>query len=71
MKLTSKRSRWPLGKILRIIGLRKSTWHAWVERERLGLLEDRKGGSLNLDQLLPEEEEAIAEYALSHPREGY
>ena len=71
MKLTSKRSWWPLGKILRIIGLRKSTWHAWVERERLGLLEDRKGGSLNLDQLLPEEEDAIADYALSHPREGY
>ena len=49
----------------------KSTWCAWKERQRRGELEDRKPRSVNLDALLPEEETAIVEYALIHPKDGY
>jgi len=35
------------------------------------MLEDRKPFSVNLDKLLPEEEQAIVDYALDHPKDGY
>jgi putative transposase len=71
VELTRRRSKWALWKILRVLGLAKSTWCAWKERQRKGELGDRKPHSVNLDALLPEEEKAIVTYALEHPKEGY
>ena len=71
VELTKKRSGWTIGGILRVLGLKKSTWWSWKERFRRGLLDDRKPWSVNLDTLLAVERDAIASYALDHPKDGY
>lgn len=71
MELTKERSNWPFGKILQVLGLKRSTWWAWKEREKEGKLDDRRPCSINLDALLSQEIDAIVEYALAHPKDGY
>lgn len=62
---------WSIHKILSYLGLKRSLYYLWLQRQRENRLEDKPPTSFLLDRLLPEEERAITNYALIHPKEGY
>lgn len=57
--------------MLKILGLSRALYYRWQQRRRLGQLEDLQPTPFDLHQVLPEEEEAVNEFALEHPRDGY
>jgi len=71
IETTTKRSNWPLGRVLKVLGLKGATYFSWKKNLKTGRLEDKRPVRVQLDKLLPEEEQAIKEYALSHPKDGY
>jgi len=62
---------WTISKILRHLGLNRSLYYIWMQRQQENRLEDIPPKRFLLDQLLPEEEKSIIEYALQNPKEGY
>ena len=66
--LTKKRSGWSVYKTLHALGVPRSVYYAWKQRESLG---DRSGKPCRVYEVLPEERTAICEFALRYPRIGY
>ena len=69
--LTQRRSEWPLEPILCCLGVPRSVYYAWCARAQNGQLEDQPRLPTSYDRLLPDEVEAIKEFALRHPKTGY
>ena len=61
----------PLNWILAELGLTRSVYYDWLEREREGSLADRMVVPRSPLVALPDEIEAATAYAKAHPREGY
>lgn len=60
-----------LGGVLAALGVSRSVYFAWRARAKHDRLEDLAPVAPRLDALLPEEERAIREFALKHPKVGY
>ena len=70
--VTQARTGWTLRRILKRMGLAKSRYYDWKQREDEQLLEDLFSGPRNCAHtILAEEKAAVIAYALDHPREGY
>lgn len=65
---TKRRSGWPVGRTLAALGVPRSVYYAWTLRESL---EDRAGKPCRVYEVLPEERQAICEFALCFPKIGY
>lgn len=57
--------------VLKKLGLARSSYYRWTDRRARGELEDQKPEAPDLYQALPEEKEAVKQFALQHPRDGY
>ena len=68
---TRSRTGWPLRRILRRLELSKSRYHEWVDRAARAALDDLVQPPRCPWQVLPEEVQAVLEYGLAHPRDGY
>jgi len=72
VEVTQTRTGWTVRRILKRLGFPKSRYYDWKNRAEAEKLEDRKGGVQRYPYaILPEEKEAVIDYALGHPREGY
>jgi len=72
IELTQERTAWKLDRILRSLGITKSRYHAWARHRAIDTLTDRCSRPVTeLDALLTEEKEAVKQYALLHPKDGY
>jgi putative transposase len=69
--LTRRRSGWRLREILAALGLPKSVYFEWRQREQASRLHDLAPSPPRLDALLDDEVAAIKAFALEHPRVGY
>jgi putative transposase len=68
VKQTEARSGWSVSRTLAALGLPRSVYYAWRNRE---LLVDRVGQPCRVYELLPEERAAICRFALLFPKIGY
>lgn len=68
LERTGYRSGWPLS---RILGLKRSVYYSWRRRVKHDRLADKTTGRESPFKILPEEEQAIVDYALAHPADGY
>jgi transposase InsO family protein len=68
---TQERSRWPLGKILKALGLARAVYYRWQARATTDGLADRPAQAPRTAELLPEERQAIVQYAATQPGAGY
>jgi putative transposase len=57
--------------ILSELGLTRSVYYDWLEKQKIGQLADRVVVPRSPLTALPEEVKAVVEYAKAHPREGY
>jgi hypothetical protein len=57
--------------VLKRLGLKRSLYFRWQHRRTLGQLEDQDTTPVDLHRVLPEEENAVIDFALAHPRDGY
>ena len=71
VELTQQRSRWSLEATLGALGVPRSVYFEWRRRAAQDRLADLPPVAPRLDTLLPEEEQAIREFALNHPKVGY
>ena len=60
---TKERSGWRIRDTLRVIGIKRSTYYSWINREGT----ERKKVNTNPFTTLPEEREEVIDYALKHP----
>lgn len=65
---TKRRSGWRVYRTLAVLGVPRSVFYAWKRRENL---EDRAGKPCRVYEVLPQEREAICEFALQYPKIGY
>ncbi len=65
---TQRRSGWPVYRTLRALGVPRSVFNAWRNREHL---EVRLGRRCRVYEILAEEKAAICAFALRHPKIGY
>ena len=65
---TKQRSGWQVYRTLAALGVPRSVYYAWKQRESLV---DRIGTRCRLYEVLPEERAAICEFALRFPKIGY
>lgn len=68
---TKKRSRWKIQQILNGLEIAKSLYYSWIKRDRTDQLEDKKADYLRWNAALPEEKQAVIDYALKHTQDGY
>ena len=68
---THQRSRWTIGQILKQLGLVKSLYYSWLKRAKGNQLDDQKSDYLRWNAALPQEKQAIIDFALKNPQEGY
>ena len=61
----------PLSRILSGLGITRSVYYDWREKQQVGRLADRVVVPKSPLTVLPEEVKAAVEYAKIHPREGY
>lgn len=61
---TKERSRWKIRDILQVLGVSRSTYYSWSKK---GDLEKGQTKRTNPYAILPEERDAVIEYALAHP----
>ena len=61
----------PLSRILSGLGITRSVYYDWLEKQKVGRLADRVVVPKSPLTVLPEEVKAAVEYAKIHPREGY
>jgi putative transposase len=72
VEVTRARTGWTIRRILRRLRFPKSRYYDWKQREGEELLEDLVSGArASPHAILAEEKEAVVEYALGHPKEGY
>ena len=65
------RSKWHLNRILGVLELKRSVYFSWCHRQDQGRLADNHSLQTRLEKYLTEEERAVIDYALKHPKEGY
>ena len=65
---TKCRSGWSAYRTLAALGVPRSVYYVWKARESLV---DKTGTRCRLYEVLPEEREAICEFALAYPKTGY
>lgn len=65
---TKRRSGWRVYRTLAVLGVPRSVYYVWKTRESL---EDRAGKPCRVYELLPEERQAICQFALQFPKIGY
>ena len=68
---TQRRSEWPLEPILACLGVPRSVYFSWRARAEEEPLAEIPRGPTSYDRLLPDEVEAIKEFALQHPTTSY
>lgn len=68
---TQNRSDKPFEWVLGHLGLATSTYYRWREKESCGKLEDNYAAPFNFDAPLDNEIQAVINYALENPKEGY
>lgn len=69
---TRARTGWTIRRILKRLGMPKSRYYGWKRRAAEQRLEDRAGGARSSPHaILVEEKDAVIDYALVHPQEGY
>ena len=68
---TQRRSEWPLLPILCCLGVPRSVYFGWRARAEQGQLAEVERKRSSYESLLPDEVEAIKEFALRHPKTGY
>jgi len=71
VRVTQGRTGWTLRRILKGLGLTPSRYRDWQERAARDALTDRPPLPEQREGILPEEREAVIQYALAHPKEGY
>ena len=72
VRVTQARTGWTVRRILKRLGLPKSRYYDWRQRADKQLLADLFPGARRCPHaILAEEKEAVIEYALEHPKEGY
>jgi len=72
VRVTQGRTGWTVRRILTRLGFPKSRFYDWSSREANDHLDDLfPGARRSVHAILPEEKEAVIEYALRRPREGY
>ena len=71
VKRAQEQTGWTLSWTLAQLGLTRSVYYDWLEREKEGKLADRVVVPRAPSVALPEEVESAVAYALAHPREGY
>jgi transposase InsO family protein len=62
---------WSLERILKLLGLTRPCYHEWRRRAGLARLTDFDPIGVAYSAIMPEEKEAVLDYALAHPRDGY
>ena len=65
---TRRRSGWRAYQTLAVLGVPRSVYYAWRRRDSL---EDRAGQPCRVYEVLPEERDAVCEFALLYPKIGY
>ena len=68
---TQRRSEWPLEPILACLGVPRSVYFSWRGRAEGEPIAEIPRRPTSYDRLLPDEVEAIKEFALRHPKTGY
>lgn len=68
---TRERTGWTLRRILHQLGLSKARYREWTKRQARAALADRPPVAALEHGVLVEEKEAVIEYALAHPKDGY
>jgi transposase InsO family protein len=61
----------PVTVVAKRLGIPKSTYYDWLNKESKGQLKDNYKAPLNPDSPLPEEIDAVISYALENPTDGY
>ena len=65
---TKRRSGWPVYRTLAALGVPRSVYYAWLNRESL---QDQLGKPCRVYEILAEERAAICAFALQYPKIGY
>ena len=68
---TRLRTGWTVRRIVRVLGLSRARYRDWRRRQRDDALADRSTRAPLVDGILPAERDAVVQYALAHPTEGY
>ena len=71
VRVALARTGWGLRRILKRLGFPRSLYYEWRERAVEERLADCYRSGRCLPAILAEEKEAVIEYALDHPKEGY
>jgi putative transposase len=71
VEVTRERTGWTVRRILKLLGVRRSRYYDWRRRQEEARLDDLATESRALHSILPEEKEAVVQYALDHPKDGY
>lgn len=71
VRRTEERTGWTVRRILHHLGLARSRYRDWIKRAARDALADRSTASVAMDAILPEEKQAVIDYALAHPKDGY
>ncbi|MCC6316414.1 MAG: hypothetical protein IT361_01890 [Gemmatimonadaceae bacterium] len=69
--MTRERTGWPVRGILQRLGLSPARYRAWHHRQRTETLADRTTRRPLVDGILLAERDAVVQYALAHPTDGY
>ena len=68
---TQRRTGWTIRRILKAIGLTRARYRDWRKRAARDALRDRPPIPGLRDGILAEERDAVIQYALAHPKDGY
>lgn len=68
---TQARTGWTIRRILHHLGLSKARYRDWTKRAAVDRLADRRPVAPSREGILMEERDAVIQYALAHPKDGY
>jgi transposase len=71
VEVARERTGWSVRRVLKLLALGRSRYYEWRRRDEKDRLNDLATGYRSLHTILPEEQEAVIQYALAHPKDGY
>ena len=71
VRRTQERTGWTVRRILHRLGLSKARYRDWTRRAARDALADQPTAAPTCDAILAEENRAVLDYALAHPKDGY